>query len=68
MKLQARVRGYLVRKQATATLRGMQALIRAQASVRSQRARGLINSNNRLETRARKSMVRDPTQIPKLQD
>lgn len=58
VKLQAHVRGYLVRKQATATLHRMQALIRAQATVRSQRvARGLINSNNRFDSRARKSMV-----------
>ncbi|KAK1549681.1 hypothetical protein Q3G72_006036 [Acer saccharum] len=59
VKLQAHVRGYLVRKQATATLHSMQALIRAQATVRSQRvARGLINSNNRFDSRARKSMER----------
>ncbi|KAL8152983.1 hypothetical protein V2J09_010743 [Rumex salicifolius] len=38
VKIQALVRGYLVRKQATATLHGMQALIRAQATVRSKRA------------------------------
>ncbi|KAM7274846.1 hypothetical protein ACFE04_016712 [Oxalis oulophora] len=48
VKLQAVVRGYLVRKQATATLRSMQALIRAQASARSQR----------LQMRARKSTER----------
>ncbi|KAH7572221.1 hypothetical protein JRO89_XS04G0222500 [Xanthoceras sorbifolium] len=58
VKLQAHVRGYLVRKQATATLHSMQALIRAQATVRSQRARGLINNNNRFDSRARKSMER----------
>lgn len=62
VKLQAHVRGYLVRKQAAATLHGMQALIRAQATVRTQKARGLIINNNRLESRARKSTVR--TQIP----
>ena len=39
MKLQALVRGYLVRKQAAATLLGIQALIRAQATVRAQKAR-----------------------------
>ncbi|CAO2841839.1 unnamed protein product [Amaranthus hypochondriacus] len=38
VKIQALVRGYLVRKQATATLHGMQALIRAQATVKSKRA------------------------------
>lgn len=62
VKLQAHVRGYLVRKQTTATLHGMQALIRAQVTARSQRARacgGLTNNNsNRLESRARKSMVK----------
>lgn len=39
MKLQALVRGFLVRKQAAATLLSIQALIRAQATVRAQRAR-----------------------------
>ncbi|KAF5739186.1 hypothetical protein HS088_TW12G00387 [Tripterygium wilfordii] len=47
VKLQALVRGYLVRKQATATLRSMQALIRAQTSVRTQRARRSFNKENR---------------------
>ncbi|CAA7018192.1 unnamed protein product [Microthlaspi erraticum] len=42
VKLQALVRGYLVRKRAAETLHSMQALIRAQTSVRSQR----INRNN----------------------
>ncbi|XP_030955795.1 protein IQ-DOMAIN 14-like [Quercus lobata] len=59
VKLQALVRGYLVRKQATATLHSMQALIRAQATVRAQKARGLINKEtNRFEIRARKSVER----------
>ncbi|GMI69978.1 IQ-domain 19 [Hibiscus trionum] len=39
VKLQALVRGHLVRKQATATLRCMQALITAQTRVRAQRIR-----------------------------
>ncbi|XP_021716934.1 protein IQ-DOMAIN 14-like [Chenopodium quinoa] len=39
VKLQALVRGHLVRKQATATLRCMQALITAQARARAQRIR-----------------------------
>ena len=38
MKLQALVRGYLVRKQAAATLQSMQALVRAQASIRAARS------------------------------
>ncbi|KAM0969688.1 hypothetical protein FF1_017910 [Malus domestica] len=60
VKLQALVRGYLVRKQSTATLKSMQALIRAQATVRSHKNRRLfgIESNNRFEIRARKSMER----------
>lgn len=37
MKLQALVRGHLVRKQATATLRCMQALVSVQARARAQR-------------------------------
>ncbi|KAF5736802.1 protein IQ-DOMAIN 14-like [Tripterygium wilfordii] len=39
VKLQALVRGHLVRKQATATLRCMQALVTVQAKVRAQRLR-----------------------------
>ncbi|GMH16516.1 hypothetical protein Nepgr_018357 [Nepenthes gracilis] len=46
VKLQALVRGYLVRRQAAATLHGMKALVRAQAIVRSKRARVLINNEN----------------------
>lgn len=58
--MQALVRGYLVRKQTAATLHSMQALIRAQTSVRSQRARRSINKENRFqpENRPRKSIVR----------
>lgn len=37
MKLQALIRGHLVRKQAKATLRCMQALVTAQARARAQR-------------------------------
>ncbi|KAK9280864.1 hypothetical protein L1049_003755 [Liquidambar formosana] len=60
VKLQAVVRGYLVRKRATATLHSMQALIRAQAAVRSQRARRSLTQDNRFqpEFRARKSIER----------
>ncbi|XP_030541669.2 protein IQ-DOMAIN 25-like [Rhodamnia argentea] len=39
VKLQAVVRGYMVRKQATAAFHCMQSLFRAQATVRSRRAR-----------------------------
>ncbi|KAA8541734.1 hypothetical protein F0562_022886 [Nyssa sinensis] len=56
VKLQALVRGYLVRKRATATLHCMQALIRAQATVRTQSARRFINKDNRFQ--ARKSIER----------
>ncbi|RWW16677.1 hypothetical protein GW17_00019422 [Ensete ventricosum] len=49
VKLQALVRGYLVRKQAAATLHSMQALIRAQATVRARRARNLLRDDRRLQ-------------------
>ncbi|GFP85670.1 hypothetical protein PHJA_000710700 [Phtheirospermum japonicum] len=60
VKLQALVRGYLVRKRAAATLHSMQALIRAQASVRSQRARRSMSNEYRFqpEMRIRKSIER----------
>ena len=54
VKIQALVRGFLVRKRATQTLHNMQALIRAQTSVRSQRARRSITK----QSQARKSMVK----------
>ncbi|KAJ4912282.1 IQ-domain 19 [Raphanus sativus] len=44
VKLQALVRGYLVRKQATATLRCMQALLTLQAKAREQRIRMIGDS------------------------
>ncbi|KAI7734331.1 hypothetical protein M8C21_017036 [Ambrosia artemisiifolia] len=58
VKLQALVRGFLVRKRAAATLHSMQALIRAQAAIRSERARRSFTKDNRyepLEFRHRKS-------------
>ncbi|CAN6925777.1 unnamed protein product [Brassica oleracea] len=55
VKLQALVRGYLVRKRAAETLHSMQALIRAQTSVRSQR----INRNNMLHPRHSLEMFDD---------
>ncbi|XP_027343208.1 protein IQ-DOMAIN 14-like [Abrus precatorius] len=61
VKLQALVRGYFVRKQAAATLHSMQALIRAQATVRSKKSRGLTNTKNeahRFQTQARRTMER----------
>ena len=52
MKLQALVRGHLVRKQATATLRCMHALVTAQARARCQRIRASseLNPNQRQST------------------
>ncbi|KAL1829243.1 hypothetical protein ACET3Z_007655 [Daucus carota] len=60
VKLQALVRGYLVRKRAAATLYSMQALIRAQASIRSQRARRSFKHEQHCQpvTRRRKSAER----------
>lgn len=62
VKIQALVRGYLVRKQATATLHGMQALIRAQATVKSKRAQARFpyhdfSGHSQPEFRARRSLV-----------
>ncbi|KAH9606187.1 hypothetical protein KSS87_014593 [Heliosperma pusillum] len=61
VKIQALVRGYLVRKQATATFHGMQALIRAQATVRNKRALSRLPSHDlnnfpRSDIRARRSL------------
>ncbi|CAL0335218.1 unnamed protein product [Lupinus luteus] len=60
VKIQALVKGYLVRKRAAATLHSMEALIRAQSTVRSQRARRSMSKENTLlpEVIARKSMER----------
>ncbi|KAL5228036.1 hypothetical protein ABZP36_016301 [Zizania latifolia] len=43
VKLQALVRGYLVRRQAAATLQSMQALVRAQATIRAARSRAALS-------------------------
>uniref|UniRef100_A0ACD5VZM1 Uncharacterized protein n=1 Tax=Avena sativa TaxID=4498 RepID=A0ACD5VZM1_AVESA len=63
VKLQALVRGYLVRKQAAATLQSMQALVRAQASIRAARSRAAALPQLRLShptpVRPRYSLVRD---------
>lgn len=53
VKIQALVRGFLVRKQAAATLRSMEALVRAQATVKFQRALRRIGNS----APARKSTV-----------
>ncbi|KAM3234700.1 hypothetical protein P3L10_014736 [Capsicum annuum] len=47
VKLQALLRGFLVRKRAAANLHSMQALIRAQTVVRSQRARRSMTNDTR---------------------
>lgn len=59
VKIQALVRGYLVRKRAAATLHSMQALIRAQTAVRTQRARRSMSKEDRFlpEVLARKPVV-----------
>ena len=60
VKIQALVRGYLVRKWAAATLHSMQALIRAQVAVRSQRARRSMSKESRFQPHpARKYVVRN---------
>lgn len=60
VKLQALVRGHLVRKQATATLRCMQALVTAQARALAQRVRVVDDTkppiNHRPSTAHRKSV------------
>nr|XP_043618212.1 protein IQ-domain 26-like [Erigeron canadensis] len=53
VKLQALVRGFLVRKRAAATLYSMQALIRAQAAIRSERARRSFTKDPRSEPESR---------------
>ena len=68
VKLQALVRGYLVRRQAAATLQSMQALVRAQAAVRARRAAAAALSQSHLHhhhhpppVRPRYSLVRTTT-------
>ncbi|KAJ9179258.1 hypothetical protein P3X46_011067 [Hevea brasiliensis] len=59
VKIQALVRGYLVRKRFAATLHSMHALMRAQTSVRSQRARRSVKKENIFQpkNRPRKSIA-----------
>lgn len=60
VKLQALVRGHLVRKQATATLRCMQALVTAQARARAQRLR--VTDETKPPVNPRQSIHRKSTQ------
>ncbi|KAJ8471410.1 hypothetical protein OPV22_025753 [Ensete ventricosum] len=53
VKLQALVRGYLVRKQAAATLHSMQALVRAQATARAQRYGNLLPDDRSFQPQVR---------------
>ncbi|KAL0554149.1 hypothetical protein IC582_008064 [Cucumis melo] len=72
VKLQALVRGFLVRKRAAATLMSMQALIRAQTTVRSQRARrrSYNKENKSLPEKTPENDIRslysDETEHPKI--
>lgn len=61
VKLQALVRGHLVRNQATATLRCMQALVTVQARARAQRIRMVDDPNpyNQRPSNYRKSTQQD---------
>ncbi|KAE9455396.1 hypothetical protein C3L33_12712, partial [Rhododendron williamsianum] len=65
VKVQALVRGYLVRKQTTATLHSMQLLATAQARARSQRIRMADESNSsyRIQSDHRKSTDRSDATI-----
>ncbi|XP_072965169.1 protein IQ-domain 26-like isoform X1 [Typha angustifolia] len=47
VKLQALVRGYLVRKQAAAALHSMQALMRAQATIRAHKSSNVLSNDRR---------------------
>ncbi|KAG5236619.1 protein IQ-DOMAIN [Salix suchowensis] len=64
VKLQALVRGHLVRKQATATLRCMQALVNVQTRARAQR----IWMNEDLNPSQRHSIHRKSTQDNRIRD
>ncbi|KAK8938966.1 hypothetical protein KSP39_PZI010914 [Platanthera zijinensis] len=58
VKLQALVRGYLIRKRAATTLHCMEALVRAQATVRAQKSKSLNHRSYMSNTRAFEAKVR----------
>ncbi|KAL7210155.1 hypothetical protein ACSBR1_031672 [Camellia fascicularis] len=62
VKLQALVRGHLVRKQATMTLRCMQALVTVQARARAQRIRMVEESKSSINQSQFNHSHRQPTQ------
>ncbi|PSS16006.1 Protein IQ-DOMAIN like [Actinidia chinensis var. chinensis] len=68
VKLQALVRGHLIRKQATATIRCMQALATVQARARAQRIKMVEDSNSNQRQLNQKKTTRDYRIRPTYQD
>ncbi|XP_048444242.1 protein IQ-DOMAIN 32 isoform X1 [Pyrus x bretschneideri] len=57
VKLQAAVRGHLVRRHAVGTLRCVQALVKMQALVRARRARQEIDRNSKISEKAKSNIT-----------